>query len=72
MELYYGAHKSQQTTANLAKVKKLEKELEVIPAGNEQAEIFGMQKAELEKSGAPLDDFDLILASCALAQTSFW
>jgi len=67
MELYYGAHKSQRVTANLAKVRKLEKELEVIPAGNEQAEIFGMQKAELEKSGAPLDDFDLILASCALA-----
>ncbi len=67
MELYYGAHKSLQVTSNLAKVKKLEKELEVIPAGTEQAEIFGIQKAELEKSGAPLDDFDLILASCALA-----
>jgi len=26
-----------------------------------------VEKARLEKSGTPLDDFDLILASCALS-----
>lgn len=67
MELYYGAYKSQKTTSNLAKIKTLENALEVIPLGNESVEIFGMLKANLEKSGTPLDDFDLILASCALA-----
>lgn len=67
MELYYGAYKSQQVMGNLAKVRRLETELEVVPIGIEQTEIFGIHKAALEKSGTPLDDFDLILASCALA-----
>ncbi len=67
MELYYGAHKSERVTGNLAKVKRLENEFEVIPAGGESADIFGMLKAILEKSGSRLDDFDLIIASCAMA-----
>jgi predicted nucleic acid-binding protein len=67
MELYYGAHKSQKTTSNLAKIKTLENTLEVIPVGKESVEIFGILKAGLEKAGTPLDDFDLIVASCALA-----
>jgi len=33
----------------------------------ESAENFGMLKASLEKSGTRLDDFDLAIASCALA-----
>jgi len=49
------------------RIKTLENALEIIPVGNESVEIFGMLKANLEKSGTPLDDFDLILASCALA-----
>ena len=67
IELYYGAHKSEKVTGNLAKVKRLETEFEIIPTGKESAEIFGMFKATLEKSGARLDDFDLIIASCAMA-----
>ena len=67
MELYYGAYKSQNTTGNLAKIKTLENALEVIQVGKESVEIFGILKANLEKSGTRLDDFDLILASCALA-----
>lgn len=67
MELYYGAYKSRKTTGNLAKIKTLESALEVIHVGNESVEIFGMLKANLEKSGTRLDDFDLILAACALA-----
>ena len=41
--------------------------MEIVPLDNESAEIFGIYKSKLEKSGKPLDDFDLILASCALA-----
>ena len=67
MELYYGAHKSQKVTSNLAKIKTLENSLEIIPIGKESVEIFGIHKAKLEKADTPLDDFDLILASCALA-----
>lgn len=67
MELYYGAYKSQKAESNLAKIKTLEGSLEIIPLGRESVEIFGIYKAKLEKSGIPLDDFDLILASIALA-----
>ena len=66
-ELYYGAFKSQRVASNLAKIRTLESKLEIIPVGKESAEIFGMLKASLEKQGTPLDDFDLTLASCALA-----
>jgi predicted nucleic acid-binding protein len=48
-------------------VKHIEAALEVIPLGIESAEVFAMLKADLEKGGAPLDDFDLVLAACALS-----
>jgi predicted nucleic acid-binding protein len=67
MELYYGAHKSQKITSNLAKIKTLEISFQIIPISEESAEIFGMTKTQLEKAGSPLDDFDLIIASCALS-----
>ncbi len=67
MELYYGAYKSQQVTSNLAKLKTLEQSFEMIPLGGESAEIFGRLKSQLEKNGTKLDDFDLGIASCALA-----
>ncbi len=67
MELCYGAYKSQKVASNLAKIKALEEAFEVLPVGRETVDAYGLLKAELEKSGIPLDDFDLILASCALA-----
>jgi tRNA(fMet)-specific endonuclease VapC len=67
MELYYGAYKSQKIESNLAKIKTIENALEIIPISRESAEIFGIYKSRLEKQGTPLDDFDLILASCAVA-----
>ena len=67
MELYYGANKSNKISSNTAKIKKLEQSLEIIPVGLESVEIFGMLKARLETDGTRLDDFELIIASCALA-----
>lgn len=67
MELYYGAYKSQKVTSNLGKIKSIEDAVEIIPIGRESAEVFAMLKVGLEKAGTPLDDFDLILAACALA-----
>jgi predicted nucleic acid-binding protein len=67
MELYYGAYKSQKMESNLAKVRKIENSLEIIPVSRETAEIFGMLKGKLEATGMPLDDFDLILAATALS-----
>lgn len=67
MELCYGAYKSQYTVGNLAKIKNLEQALGIIPVGAEIVDIFGMLKARLETQGARLDDFDLVIASCALS-----
>jgi tRNA(fMet)-specific endonuclease VapC len=67
MELYYGAYKSEKLSGNLAKVRIIENTFEIISNGRASAENFGMLKASLEKSGARLDDFDLTIASCALA-----
>ena len=67
MELYYGAYKSQKVTGNLAKIKTLEQSMEIITPGLESAEVFGMLKSQLEKTGSRLDDFDLIIAACALS-----
>jgi len=50
----------------IAKVKRLEAEFDMIPTGNESAEVFGMLKSGLEKSGTRPDDFDLIIAACAM------
>jgi tRNA(fMet)-specific endonuclease VapC len=66
MELYYGAYKSHAVASNVAKVKTLEDELDVIPMGSESAEIFGMLKSKMETAGNRLDDFDLAIAACAL------
>lgn len=67
MELYFGAYKSEKVAVNLAKVRTIENSFEVIAADKGSAEIYGMLKATLEKSGTPLDDFDLIIAACAMA-----
>lgn len=67
MELYYGAYKSQRVESNLAKVKTIEKTLKAIQAGEEVVELFGMLKSKLEAKGQPADDFDLVIASTALA-----
>ena len=67
MELYYGAYKSQQHDANLAKVKTIEQSFEILPTGQESAETFARLKSQLERKGTRLDDVDLLIASCALA-----
>ena len=67
MELYYGAYKSKSVASNLGKIKRIEEAVEILALGRESAEIFAMLKADLEKAGIPLDDFDLILAACALS-----
>jgi len=66
MELYYGAYKSQKTSPNLAKVRRIENAFDTLPVDCFIAETFGMIKSNLESQGTPLDDFDLVLAATAL------
>ncbi len=67
MELYFGAYKSQAFEANIAKVRTIEQTFEILAADKEIADVFGAIKASLQKSGNPLDDFDLIISATALA-----
>ena len=66
MELYYGAFRSRQVAGNLAKVRSLEKAVQVWDLQADAAEVFGALKAQLESDGTRLDDFDLGIAACAL------
>jgi tRNA(fMet)-specific endonuclease VapC len=67
MELYDGAQRSANAEANLARVRTLEHEFQVLPAGVNIAATFGNLKARMSGAGTMLDDFDLIIASTALA-----
>ncbi len=68
MELYYGAYKSQNVDANLAKLKTIEESFTLLPPGPETVETFGKMKANLELQGLRLADLDLIIAAIALTR----
>ena len=68
LELYYGAYKSEKVTGNLAKVRRIENEFDAIAVDFSIAGTFGMLKFSLEAQGLPLDDFDLMIAACALTR----
>jgi predicted nucleic acid-binding protein len=68
MELYYGAYKSQNVEANLAKLKTIEGSFPLLPPGPETVETFGRIKANLEVQGLRLADLDLIIAASALTR----
>lgn len=65
-ELIYGCHKSRHTVANLAKVRRLAESYPVIDITRPVMECFGEVKTFLEKSGTPVDDFDLLIGCTAL------
>jgi len=67
LELYYGAYKSEKLISNLANVRRIEASCVILPVDTAISETFGMVKADLEKSGTPLDDFDLMIAATALS-----
>lgn len=68
-ELLYGAMKSARPVENAAKVRRLGELFPVIDVSCAVMETFGALKAELEKQGKKVDDFDLIIASTALHLT---
>jgi tRNA(fMet)-specific endonuclease VapC len=66
-ELYYGAYKSQKINENITAIKKLESKLGIVDSDDEICKNFGKLKTELEKEGKIIDDADLFIAACALA-----
>ncbi len=65
-ELLYGAMKSARPVENAAKVRRIGELFPVIDVSPAVMETFGSLKADLEKQGKRVDDFDLIIASTAV------
>jgi tRNA(fMet)-specific endonuclease VapC len=65
-ELVYGAMKSARATENLAKVRRVGEIYPLVDVTPAVMDTFGSLKADLERDGTRLDDFDLIVASTAL------
>ena len=65
-ELLYGAECSNRPIEITKTISEFCKRIEVIPIGNSIPE-FARQKAILRKGGMLIDDFDLLIASCAIA-----
>lgn len=69
-ELIWGARRSQRVKENLDAIGRLLEAVRVLSPDREAAERFGNLKAELEAEGAPLEDFDLLIASIALVHNA--
>jgi len=68
-ELFFGAMKSVAPQANLAKVRRVGELFPVIEVSRAVMETFGSLKAELQKRGEAVDDFDLVISSTALVHS---
>jgi len=66
-ELIYGAQKSVRKINNLAKVHSLKEIFPVIDISSSVMDTFGELKVNLELQGNIIDDFDLLIASTAIA-----
>ncbi len=65
-ELYFGAMKSANPQQNLAKVRRIGQIFPIIDVSRAIMETFGMLKADLQRAGKSVDDFDLVIASTAM------
>lgn len=68
-ELYYGAYNSAKIKANLATIEAFSKHLTLFPDTQETARLFGRIKADLKRAGKPIEDFDILVASVAIANS---
>jgi tRNA(fMet)-specific endonuclease VapC len=67
MERYFGAHRFGRAESNLARVRAMENSFRILAVDSSIAATFGSLKARMAAAGTRLDDFDLIIASTALA-----
>jgi tRNA(fMet)-specific endonuclease VapC len=69
-ELYYGAHKSRQSTQTLQATKLLLERLVILPLSSRSAKRAGHIYAELELEGHPIGLRDTFIAAIALTRKS--
>jgi len=66
-ELYFGAHNSKHIKENLRNISAFKRNLTIYSDSSGSAEIFGKAKAKLKVSGCMIEDFDILIASIAIA-----
>jgi tRNA(fMet)-specific endonuclease VapC len=67
LELLYGAWKSQQAAANLARLEELRGIIPVQPLDVGAARDYARIRTDLEKRGSPIGAYDLLIAAHALS-----
>ena len=66
-ELVFGAKKSKAVEKNLKTVNAIKKIFPLIDVTSKIMDVFGEIKAYTQKTGKPVDDIDLLIASTAIA-----
>ena len=66
-ELYYGAAKSKQRDANIARYSRFVSAYEIMPFDHKAARIYGDIRAGLESKGQPIGWNDLMIAAIVVA-----
>ena len=66
-ELKYGAFKSERVEQNLEQISEFAKRIRVIPFAD-CIDVFCQEKLRLQKSGKPIEDFDLLIGCAAKAK----
>jgi tRNA(fMet)-specific endonuclease VapC len=64
-ELYYGARKSRQASANFARIEELAAAVTVLPCDATTARLYGEIKASLRLKGHPIPENDIWIAAVA-------
>lgn len=67
-ELYFGAYNSAKVAENMTRLEQFAQSVQILPLGVPVLKTFGQLKASLRQQGHPLADFDLLIASTALAE----
>lgn len=65
-ELYYGAYKSIHQNKGLKEVQLISSRFKIVPVSDSIA-LFGQLKADMERTGNKIDDFDLLIGAKAIS-----
>jgi tRNA(fMet)-specific endonuclease VapC len=66
-ELFAGAYKAKKRDLEIRRVKEFLSRMELLEFSTQACERFGRVRSELESTGTPIGDFDIMIAAIALA-----
>ena len=68
-ELFFGAYNSSRIEENIKRIEEFKKNLVIFSESVESSRLFGKIKSDLKVKGKIIDDFDILIASIALANS---